>query len=169
MNNMNLTHFALAALLAATTACSSDDKSAAATTAPAARTEEELSAEDLISNPNTANPQEVPVANDLGVMTFKEKEFDFGTIKQGAIVTHTFTFENTGRKPIIIDNASSSCGCTVPTYPRDPVAPGEEGKIDVQFNSAGKHGQVSKIVAIRANTVPNINEVIIKATVEAPK
>jgi hypothetical protein len=164
---MKFHHLMLALLtLAVFPACNKSAGGAAES--GAAQTEEALSAEDLISNPNTANPQEVPVPNDLGVLSFTEKEFDFGTIKQGDVVKHTFHFKNTGKKPIIIDNASSSCGCTVPTYPRDPVAPGDEGSLDVQFNSAGKSGQVTKIVTVRANTVPNISEVTIKAVVEVP-
>jgi len=135
---------------------------------PAAKTEEELSAADLISNPNTANPQEVPVPNDLGVMTFTEREYDFGEIGQDKVVSHTFEFTNTGKKPIIIDNASASCGCTVPSYPKEPVAPGEKGRIDVQFNPHGRSGQQVKIITIRANTQPNISEVTIKANVRTP-
>ena len=164
---MNLRPLALALLLlGALPACDRTVPATdAATAAAAARTAEDLSAEDLISNPNTANPQEVPVPNDLGVMTFDEKTFDFGTIKQGEVVKHTFHFVNTGKKPIIIDNASSSCGCTVPTYPRDPVPPGGHGQIDVQFDSKGKIDEVTKVVVVRANTLPSINEVTIKTTV----
>ncbi|MBC7449545.1 MAG: DUF1573 domain-containing protein [Hymenobacteraceae bacterium] len=153
-------------LLGALPACEQSKTGDAATAPP--RNEADLPADDLISNPNTANPQAVAVPTDLGVMTFSEKEFAFGDIKQGDVVKHTFTFTNTGKKPIIIENASSSCGCTVPTYPREPVAPGAKGQIDVQFNSAGKHDQVVKVVSIRANTVPNINEVTIKANVLTP-
>lgn len=161
---MKFPHLACALLLLSALSACEKTKPDDAT----ASTEEALSAEDLVSNPNTANPQEVPVANDLGVMTFAEKEFSFGDMKQGEVAKHTFTFTNTGKKPIIIDNASSSCGCTVPTYPREPVAPGAQGQLDVQFNSAGKSGQVVKVVTIRANTVPNINEVTIKANVKVP-
>lgn len=164
---MKLPHLALALLLLSALPACEKTKPADATTA-AGRTEEDLSAEDLISNPNTANPQEVPVPNDLGVMTFDEKEFTFGDIHQGEVVKHIFHFTNTGKKPIIIDNASSSCGCTVPTYPREPVPPGGKGQIDVQFNSAGKIDLVTKVVTIRANTVPNINEVTIKVRVLVP-
>lgn len=143
-------------------------ESKSAETTKAVPTEEALSAEELINNPNTANPQEIDVPNDLGVMTFAEKEYDFGTIHQGEVVTHVFEFTNTGKKPIIIDNASSTCGCTIPTYPREPVAPGEKGHIDVRFDSHAKVGQVIKIVTLRANTQPNINEVTIRANVLVP-
>ena len=163
---MNLRPLVFALLLLSTLpAC---EKSKPDATSTANRTEEDLSAEDLISNPNTANPQEVPVPNDLGVMTFDEKEFIFGDIHQGEVVKHTFHFTNTGKKPVIIDNATSTCGCTVPTYPREPVPPGGKGQIDVQFDSAHKSGQVVKVVTIRANTLPNINDLIIKVNVLVP-
>jgi hypothetical protein len=126
--------------------------------------EEDLSAADLINNPNTANPHEVP-AGPLPKMTFAESSFDFGNIKQGEKVKHTFMFKNTGEAPLIIENASASCGCTVPQWPRKPIAPGEEGKIDVEFNSAGKSGQQSKQISIRANTQPNITELTIKTNI----
>lgn len=145
-----------------------DTKSGATTDATTPATEEALSAEDLISNPNTANPREVPVPNDLGVITFTEKEYNFGEIHQGEIVSHTFKFKNTGKRPVVIDNASSSCGCTVPTYPRDPVPPGAEGSLTVRFDSHGKSGQTNKVVVIRANTQPNVVDVTIKANVLVP-
>lgn len=165
---MNCLRFTLPLAFAwALTACDSNPtaKVPAGTTGVS---QEELSAEELISNPNTANPQEVVVPTDLGVITFTEKTFNFGDIHQGKVVSHSFEFTNTGQKPVIIDNASSSCGCTVPSYPREPVAPGGKGRIDVQFNSTGKAGMVSKTVLVRANTQPNLNEVTITANVLVP-
>lgn len=145
----------------ATVSC--EKKSESSNTENAAK-EEDLSANDLINNPNTANPHEVP-AGPLPKMTFTESAFDFGNIKQGDKVKHTFTFKNTGDAPLIIENASASCGCTVPQWPREPIAPGKEGKIEVEFNSAGKMGQQSKQISIRANTQPNITELTIKTNI----
>ncbi len=125
---------------------------------------EDLSAADLINNPNTANPEVVP-SGPLPVMKFVENEHDFGDIKPGAVVNHTFTFKNTGEAPLIIESATAACGCTVPNYPKEPIAPGKEGKIDVQFNSQGKSGQQNKKVTIRANTQPNITELTIKTNI----
>ena len=126
--------------------------------------QEDLKAADLINNPNTANPETVP-AGPAPVMTFAENVHDFGNIKPGDVVNHTFTFKNTGKAPLIIESATATCGCTVPNYPKDPVAPGAEGKIDVQFNSTGKTGQQNKVITIRANTQPNITELTIKTNI----
>jgi hypothetical protein len=103
----------------------------------------------------------------LPVMEFTEKVHDFGNITQGDVVTKVFKFKNTGDAPLIISNATSSCGCTVPSYPKDePIAPGEEGEIEVKYNSRGKKNQDNKVVRITANTWPATNNLTIKAFVE---
>lgn len=100
---------------------------------------------------------------------FESPEYEFGTVKQGELVNHTFTFKNDSDEPLIISNASASCGCTVPQWPKDPVKPGEEGKIQVQFNSTGKSGIQNKTVIITANTLPNTTTISLKGAVEAPE
>lgn len=111
-------------------------------------------------------PKEKP-EGPLPKMEFEEKTHDFGTIKEGDVVTKIFKFKNTGEAPLIISNATSSCGCTVPSYPKDePIAPGEEGEIEVKYNSRGKKNQDNKVVRITANTWPATNNLTIKAFVE---
>jgi hypothetical protein len=88
-------------------------------------------------------------------MEFDAKDWNFGEIMQGESVEHAFTFTNTGSEPLIISNAKGSCGCTVPVWPREPVAPGESGVIDVKFNSKGKKGKQSKKVTLTTNMVPS--------------
>lgn len=103
----------------------------------------------------------------LPTMEFEEKVHDFGKITEGDVVTKVFTFKNTGEAPLIISNATSSCGCTVPSYPKDkPIAPGESGEIEVKYNSRGKKNQDNKVVRITANTWPATNNLTIKAFVE---
>jgi hypothetical protein len=103
----------------------------------------------------------------LPKMEFAEKSHDFGTITEGDIVTKVFKFKNTGEAPLIISNATSSCGCTVPSYPKDePIAPGEEGEIEVKYNSRGKKNQDNKVVRLTANTWPATNNLSIKVFVE---
>ena len=87
-------------------------------------------------------------------MTFQETEFDFGTITEGDKVSHTYTFKNTGNEPLILSNAKGSCGCTVPVWPREPIAPGDSGEVTVEFNSKNKRGQKNQKVTITANTNP---------------
>ena len=98
------------------------------------------------------------------VMTFTETEFDFGTIDQGTKVEHVFKFTNTGDAPLVIVDAKSSCGCTVPSYPKEAVAPGAEAELLVKFNGSGKN-QVSKTVTITANTQAGKETIKIKAFV----
>lgn len=127
-------------------------------------------AQNAVENPNIATTEPVattPANPNAPAMSFKETVYDFGTVKQGEVVNHTFTFTNTGKEPLIIENASASCGCTVPEWTKTPVAPGQTGEIKVQFNSTGKAGQQAPMVTIRANTEPNITQVSLKGTVEA--
>ncbi len=101
-------------------------------------------------------------------MTFAEKEFDFGKIKQGDKVSHTFTFKNTGANDLVITNAVGSCGCTVPEYPKEAIKPGKTGKMKVTFDSTGKSGDQKKTVTITANTAAGMETISIKAKVDAP-
>ncbi len=103
-------------------------------------------------------------ATKFPVMTFQESEFDFGTIDKGTNVEHEFTFTNTGDAPLVIVNATSSCGCTVPEYSKEAVAPGEQGQLLVKYNGSGVN-QVSKTVTIVANTKNGKETLKIKAFV----
>lgn len=87
-------------------------------------------------------------------IAFEESEYDFGTVKAGEKVRHVFKFKNTGSEPLIISNAKGSCGCTVPNWPREPIPPGGEGEIVVEFDSKGKRGKQNRKVTITANTEP---------------
>lgn len=97
-------------------------------------------------------------------MTFEESVFDFGTIEQGTPQEHKFMFTNTGEADLVIVDAKSSCGCTVPSYPKTPIAPGATGEMLVKFNGSGKN-QVSKTVTITANTEKGKETISIKAFV----
>lgn len=119
-----------------------------------------------VNNENIASADTEP-KGPLPVITFKENSYDFGKIKEGDKVRHTFEFTNTGEAPLIIQNASASCGCTVPDWPHEPIAPGKSGKIDVEFNSAGKPGAQSKTISITANTNPTLTTLNITTEVEA--
>lgn len=70
------------------------------------------------------------------VVKFTSEKHDFGKIKQGVPVTYFFEFKNISDKPVVVENASASCGCTVPEKPEKPIAPGATGKIKVQYNAA---------------------------------
>lgn len=108
---------------------------------------------------------EVKPEGALPEFQFAETEHDFGTIKEGEVVKHTFKFTNTGEAPLIIQNASGSCGCTVPTYSKEPIAPGETGEIVAEFNSKGQKNMQIKTVRITANTWPKQHTLKIRAMV----
>ncbi|MAN85722.1 MAG: hypothetical protein CL555_02275 [Algoriphagus sp.] len=93
------------------------------------------------------------------VITFKEKSVDFGDITQGDKVSHTFELTNTGTTPLIISNVAATCDCTVPSWPKDPIAPGAKAKIEVSFNSAGKMGKQNSVVRIYSNASEPIEKV----------
>ncbi len=127
--------------------------------------------EDAASKVNEENV-EVAAARDAQattypVIAFDETEFDFGNIDKGTTVEHKFTFTNTGKAPLVIVDAKSSCGCTVPEYSKNPVAPGEKGELLVKYNGSGTN-QVTKTVTIKANTEAGTETVKIKAFVNAP-
>lgn len=96
---------------------------------------------------------------------FEEEMFDFGKITQGEVVSHDFKFKNIGNTNLIISGASGSCGCTVPKWPKEPILPGKEGKMNVVFSSEGKKGLMEKTVTIVTNCEPSTRIIRIKAEV----
>ncbi|MBK6620597.1 MAG: DUF1573 domain-containing protein [Saprospirales bacterium] len=121
----------------------------------------------IIRNPATAN-QPLDTVN-VAKLTFEYEEFDFGSVAEGEEVTHVFRFKNTGKVPLLITDARSTCGCTVPTWPREPVSPGQGGEIKVVFNTLNKSGQQRKEVAVTANTYPAQTTVFLTGKVSAPQ
>jgi hypothetical protein len=77
---------------------------------------------------------------------------DFGKIPEGPVAQHIFEFTNVGKEPLIIQNASASCGCTTPEWPKEPILPGKKGKITVRYNTQGRGNQpFDKSVYITSN------------------
>lgn len=115
----------------------------------------EVSADD-VTNPATASGDYDPET--LPAFEWDKVEHNYGTVKEGDVVTCTFKYKNIGKSNLIITNAQGSCGCTVPEWNREPIRPGAEGKIDVTFDTEGKAGgenEVIKTVTLFANTNPN--------------
>ncbi|WP_116105677.1 DUF1573 domain-containing protein [Lewinella sp. IMCC34191] len=107
----------------------------------------------------------VPDSAAAAVMEFAETEYRFGEVEEGAIIRHTFEFTNTGSAPLLITDARSTCGCTVPSYPDKPVAPGETGSVEVVFNTTHKYGRQRKPVTLTANTYPSMTTIYVDGTV----
>ena len=117
------------------------------------------------TNPPKVVDPEVKPEGPLPSFGFEQVDHDFGTINDGDIVEKIFKFTNTGDAPLIISNATATCGCTVPKWPKEPIAVGESGEIQVRFNSRNKVGIQNKTITITANTFPSVNKLRIKANV----
>lgn len=156
------------ALMVGLQACNSGAKTAKEVTKNAADATKNAANNAVDAVSNTANAAADAIAPDQPTTTvsWDKEEHDFGNIKEGDKVNTSFTFTNTGSEPLIISSAKGSCGCTVPQWPKEPIAPGGTGSIDVEFNSKNKPGNQVKTVTIQANTDPNPIRLKIKAEVE---
>lgn len=130
-----------------------------------------------IANPNLQQPlpqqqpqpQQQPSQSETRPKTsvnFANMNHNFGEIKQDSKHTYVFKFTNTGSQPLIIENATGSCGCTVPTYPKEPIAPGKTGEIEVVYSPGKQEGEQVKTVSITANTDPIVTTLNISAKVK---
>ena len=160
--------FAIFASLLTVAACGSDQAGSAAETAPEQTVDPSsnlVSGETEPAQPVAQSEAEVP-SGPTTQMTFASDEYDFGKVKEGTQVTHEYEFTNTGKENLIINNAKGSCGCTVPQWPKEPIAPGKTGVIKVVFDSKSKSGPQSKRVTITANTNPPQSFLTIKGEVQ---
>lgn len=123
----------------------------------------------MTSCQNKQNTAEQTRPDKFPVMKFLGSVHDFGSITEGDTISHVFKFKNTGNMPLLISHASTPCGCTVPEWPKDPIAPGAGGEIKVTFNSKNKVGFQNKTVTVYANTIPETNIVLIKGDVVKAK
>ena len=122
-----------------------------------------------MTDPAAAAATPVPTGP-LTTLKFDQDTYDWGKVMDGEKVTHVFKFKNTGSEPLIISNAKGSCGCTVPEWPKDAIAPGKSGEIKVVFDSKGKGAvggkEDSKRVTVTANTDPVDTYLTIKGKVD---
>jgi hypothetical protein len=107
---------------------------------------------DLIRSPVSADGLTDTI--NVAKMIFTELDYNFGTVMSGDIVEKEFSFVNTGKVPLLISDARSTCGCTVPEWPKEMIQPGESGVISVVFDTKNKSGRQAKPVTITANTYP---------------
>ena len=120
---------------------------------------------DIVSNPKSASGTEV---NNLPVIEFVKDLHDFGKVIQGEKVSFGFRFKNTGKTDLVIAQVNSSCGCTVPGFPKTPIKPGQENVISVMFDSAGRKGVQNKVITVVSNCQPSNTVLRIKAMVIVP-
>lgn len=116
----------------------------------------------------TVSAQEVAVKQESGAqISFDKEVHDYGTIEYGANGVCTFTFKNDGNAPLIISNAKGSCGCTVPSWPKEPIAPGASAEISVKYDTK-RPGAINKSVTITSNATNSPTKVIrIKGSIKA--
>ena len=122
----------------------------------------------VVINAQTADGA-TPIQNEnAAVISFEEEVVDYGTVEQGADGVREFVFTNTGKSPLIISNAVGSCGCTVPTWPKEPIKPGQKAAIKVKYDTK-RIGAINKSITITSNATENTKIIRIKGTVVAPK
>lgn len=115
------------------------------------------------ATPSTQTPQPNPNAPEI---SFEKTVHDYGTIVQGADGTCEFKFTNTGKEPLILSKPQSSCGCTVPTWPQEPILPGKSDVIKVTYNTHNIGG-INKTVTVTSNAKTSRVVLSIKGTVIA--
>jgi hypothetical protein len=111
----------------------------------------------------TAAPAPSSAVQDPAALKFVSEIHDFGTLKQNVPAEHTFTFTNTGKEPIILQRVQPSCGCTTPTYSKDPILPGKTGEIKASYNAAAA-GAFNKSITVFSNVGTKV--LTIKGSVE---
>lgn len=114
-----------------------------------------------------AKKRDLDISKGAPIIKFDKKEYDFGTVNDGDIIETTFTLTNSGKSPLVITDAKTTCGCTVPTWPKDkPIAPGESTEITVKFNTTNKGGgRQVKEVTLFTNTAVGREILRLKGTV----
>lgn len=166
MRKFNLLFLLLLTTFVSLTSCKdkADSEATATTSDTAAPADGNTVTATPVTDPtaNPANPAEAQTpavpAGPLTSIKFDNPNYDWGKVNDGEKVTHIFKFTNTGKEPLIISDAKGSCGCTVPEWPKEPIAPGGKGEIKVVFDSKGKGSKEGKLdtkkVTITANTDP---------------
>ena len=123
------------------------------------------SAVQTVPTETPATAAEVKPEGPLHVLSFETTDHDFGTITEGQKVSYTYKIKNTGEAPLIIQSAQPSCGCTVPTFSKDPIPVGGTGFVTAEFDSSGKPGINNKTITVTANTWPKVTTLRFKAMV----
>lgn len=106
-----------------------------------------------------------PDVSRLARMTMDTTTFSFGKIREGEVVEHVFEFTNSGKVALLVSDANTSCGCTVAEVPREPISPGEKGRIVARFDSKGRVGLQRKFIDVKANTYPSSIQLVMEGEV----
>jgi hypothetical protein len=130
-----------------------------------------LTAISILSCSPGSNPKNDEIKKEVidGVpeITFDTLFYDFGNLIEGEKVAFTFKYKNTGTADLLIFDVYSTCGCTIPSFSKEPVSPGKEGKIEVLFDSANRSGLQNKTITLKLNTPEGEKSLWIKANVKS--
>jgi len=100
------------------------------------------------------------------VITFEKKNFDFGKVhEEDGKITTIFTFKNEGNAPLVVSRVQASCGCTTPTWSKEPIEPGKSGSVTVTYNPEGRPGMFTKTITVYSNAAEEQAVLIIKGEV----
>lgn len=168
----NLINLFAILLLVGVVACKSDSSANnASTEAVADPNAGTVATPNDLNNP-AGEPMPAAPSGPTTTIEYEAMVHDFGEIKEGDMVKYSFKFKNTGSEPLVISDAKGSCGCTVPDWPREPVAPGATAEIKVEFDSKGKGtedgSKQTKRVTVTANTNPAQTYLTISGVVRKP-
>lgn len=120
-------------------------------------------------NVKKAEERDAKISEGVPFIEWDKTEHDFGTIEQGEKVSTVFTLTNVGKGDLVVTSAKGSCGCTVPEWPKEPIAPGESAEIKVEFNSRSKKNNTTNTVTLTTNTETGKEAIRIKAFVNVPE
>jgi hypothetical protein len=117
------------------------------------------------SNLESAKERDAVIGLGSAIVEFDQTEYDFGELVEGEIAEGTFKITNKGKVNLIITSAKATCGCTVPEWPRDPIAPGASANLKFTFNSSGRVGKQNKSITLQTNSEKVTELIRIKGTV----
>jgi len=120
------------------------------------------------TNLETAKERDAKISLGSAIIEFDTKNYDFGTVNEGDVVEGVFKVANKGKTDLIITDASASCGCTVPEWPKEAIKPGDSAEIKFSFNSSGRTGKQSKTITLQTNTA-NVKEIVRISGTVTPK
>lgn len=100
------------------------------------------------------------------IIEFREIRYDFGNVSHGEKLAYTFIYKNTGDAPLVIHSARADCGCTIPEYDSEPLAPGKEGRLKVVFNTQGFMGYQAKTLQLVTNAKDPLVTLAVRAVIE---
>jgi len=142
---------AVAAFCTLAFSCNKKEETSAAQDVDSAQAQTVVEALSQQENPEESELLKEAQNKPLTTIAFSETDYNFGDIKKGEKVEHVYEVTNTGTNPLIISNVKPGCGCTVPDYTKEPILPGQKGKITLHFDSANFDGSVYKAADVYMN------------------